>query len=172
LNRTQKSEEVDRLREALDGVPSVVLTDFQGLTVEKITELRREFRKASVRYEVVKNTLVRRAVAGTTMSVLDPLLHGNTAIAFHPEDPAAAAKILSEFVKTNEKLVIKGGWLSGTLLDTEGVKTLATMPGKDELRARLLSVFNGVPSQFVRLLNAAQSGFVRVLQARGEKLAG
>lgn len=170
MNRAQKSEMVDRLREALDGVPSLILADFQGLDVEKVTELRRQFRKAEVRYEVVKNTLVKRAVAGTSMSVIEPLLHGNTAIAYHGEDPTAPARIIAEFVKTNEKLVIKGGWLSGELLDENGVKALAALPGKDELRARLLSVFNGVPTQFVRVLCAAQSGFVRVLQARAESL--
>lgn len=170
MNRAQKSEVVERLKQALDGVPAVILTDFCGLDVEKTNELRSQFRKADVHYEVVKNTLIRRAVDGTPLEGLGEFLKGNTAIAFHRDDPVSPAKIIADFARTNEKLVIKGGWLSGKVLDEAGVKQLATLPGKDELRAKLLSVFNGVPSQFVRLLSAAQAGFVRVLQARADAL--
>ena len=170
MNRSDKSAVIDRLRGALSTVPSVVVADFKGLSVEETDGLRSELRQAGVQYEVVKNTLIRKAIEGTNLDVMAPLFKGNSAIAYHGEDPAAPAKILKNFVKTNDKLAIKGGWVDGKLLDEAGVGTLATMPGKDDLRARLLSVLNGVPTKFVRTLSAASTTFVQVLQARVQQL--
>lgn len=172
MNRTDKSAVIDRLREALADTPAVVVADFNGLTVEQSTNLRSESRKLGIHYEVVKNTLARVAIADTPKEDMQVLLKGNSAIAFHPEDPSAAAKLLREFAKSNKKLVIRGGWVDGQVLDADGVQTLSTLPGKDELRAKLLSVFNGVPTKFVRTLNAASTTFVQVLMAREQQLSG
>lgn len=170
MNRDEKTAVVDRLRADLDGVPAVVLTDFRGMTVEMTNALRTELRKADVHYEVVKNTLIRRAVTGTSMESLSDQFTGNTAMAFHAEDPAAAAKVITDFVRTNDKLKIKAGWLDGRLLDADGVDALAKLPGKDQLRGMLLSVLIGAPTKFVRLLTAGQTGFARVLKARADSL--
>jgi len=140
------------------------------MTVEETNSLRRAFRVEGVHYEVVKNTLVQQAVTGSPMDSLVPYFKGNTAIAFHPEDPVAPARVLMKFAKGNTKISVKAGWLDGRVLDAEGVKALATLPGKDELRSKLLSVFIGVPTQFVRVLIAGPQTFVQVLQARAQQL--
>jgi len=142
------------------------------MDVAGATELRRRLRKAEVHYEVVKNTLVRRAVLGTPLENLETYFKGNTAIAYHEEDPAALAKVLTDFAKENEALSLKGGWLDGELLDEAAITALSMLPGKDALRAKLLSVFIGVPTKFVRTLIAGPTTFVQVLQARQEQLEG
>ena len=170
MNRTDKTAVVERLRAALDGVPAVVLADFRGLKVSEADALRSELRAADVRFEVVKNTLIRRAVNGTSMECLDDHFHGNTAVAYHAEDPGAPARLLTKFAKDHKNLRIKAGWLDGRVLDPEGVDTLATLPGKDELRAQMLAVLVAGPTTFVRLLAAGPSGFLRLLNARAEAL--
>lgn len=171
MNRIEKAAVIERLRNELENVPAVVVTDFKGLDVASVDSLRSEMRKADISYTVVKNTLARAALAGTSKENLAPLFKGNTAIAFHEEDPAAPAKLLLEFQKTNEKLVLKGGWVEGNILDEAGVKQLSTLPGKDELRAKLLSLFKAAPTKFVRTVVAAPTAFVRVLRAREQQLA-
>lgn len=153
-------------------VPAVIVTDFKGLTVEQVTGLRSELRKADVKFEVVKNTLARQAIKGSTKENLGEMFRGNSAIAYHDDDPTAPAKILTEFAKDNDKLVLKGAWLDGKLLDPSGVEQLSKLPGKDELRGKLLSVIAGVPTKFVRTLIAGPTQFVRVLQARAQQLEG
>lgn len=170
MNRSEKSAVIERLKAALADVPSIVVTDFKGLTVEQVDELRSEMRKAEVHYEVVKNTLMRKAIEGTSQENLSPLFKGNSAIAFHADDPSVAAKILTKYAKSNEKLVLKGGWVDGQTLDAAGVEALSKLPGKDELRGRLLSVFIGVPTKFVRTLIAGPTSFAHVLTARKQQL--
>jgi len=172
LNRTEKSAVIERLKTALADVPAVVVSDFKGLTVEQVTELRSELRKADIKFEVVKNTLVRQAIKDSSKENMGELFRGNSAIAYHDDDPAAPAKILSEFAKKNKKLVLKGAWLDGKILDAAGVEQLSKLPGKDELRSKLLSVIAGVPTKFVRTLIAGPTQFVRVLQARSQQLEG
>lgn len=172
MNRTDKSAVIDRLREELADVPAVIVADFRGLTVEQTDQLRSAFRKAQVSYEVVKNTLVRMATAGTSKESLHALFKGNTAIAYHSDDPAAPARIIRDFAKDNDRLAVKGGWLGGKVLNADGVKALADMPGKDELRGGLLSVLVGGPSKFVRTLAAGPTQFLLVLRARQQHLEG
>ena len=154
MNREQKTQAIERLQGALASAPSVVIAGFSGLTVEATDKLRSELRKSGVSYEVVKNTLVKRAIAGTDKEGMSPLLKGNTAIAFHGEDPALPAKLLKGFAKTNPALTLRGGWVAGDVLDEAGVETLSKLPGKDELRAQLLSLFSAPASSFARLLQA------------------
>ena len=171
MDRNDKAGIIERLRDSLADVPAVLVTDFKGLDVESATALRDKLREAEVSYEVVKNTLAKKAIEGTPKENLSELFKGNSAIAYHAEDPAAPAKLLTEYAKDNEKLVVKGAWLDGNLLDIEGVTALSKLPGKDELRARLLSVFMGTPTKFVRTLVAAPTQFVQVLRAREQQLA-
>jgi large subunit ribosomal protein L10 len=172
LNREQKTELISRLSGALDSAPSVVIAGFSGLTVEATDDLRSRMRAAEVSYEVVKNTLIKRAIAGTDKETIAPLLKGTTAIAYHAEDPGAPAKILRDFIKDNKGLTIKGGWVDGTVLDESGVEMLSKLPGRDELRSSLLRVLNGAATKFVRVLNAAPTDMVQVLRARKESLEG
>lgn len=170
MNRTEKSAVIERLKTSLAEAPAVVVVDFKGVTVEQVNALRSEMRKAEVSFEVVKNTLVKKAIEGSSKENMGELFKGNSAIAFHAEDPAAPAKILTDFVKDNPKMVLKGGWLDGKLLDEAGVEQLSKLPGKDELRGKLLSVLAGAPTKFVRTIIAGPTQFVRVLQARAQQL--
>ena len=170
MNREQKSEVIERLSGSLADAPSVVVTSFNGLTVEATDALRSQMRSAEVNYEVVKNTLVKLAIAGTDKENMGPLFSGNTAIAYHAEDPALPAKLLKAFSKDHNALTIKGGWVDGSLLDEAGVETLSKLPGRDELRAQLLRVFNGASTQFVRVLAAGPTNFVQLLRARSDSI--
>ncbi len=154
MNREQKTQVIAKLSESLNVVPSVVVANFAGLTVEDTEKLRSQLRKAGVHYEVVKNKLAVKAVADTNKAGISAYLKGNTAIAFHSDDPVAPAKIIREFAEKNKNIKLIGGWMDGNVLDAKGVDQLATLPGKNELRGQLLSVFNGASSAFVRLLQA------------------
>ena len=96
MNRSEKATVIERLKTELDGVPSIVVADFQGLDVGSVTDLRNKFREVGVQYAVVKNTLMRKSVEGTDRETIVPLFKGNSAIAYHAEDPAAPAKVLTE----------------------------------------------------------------------------
>jgi large subunit ribosomal protein L10 len=167
MDRTQKETVVRDVRAEFDRMTSAVLTDFRGLTVEADTSLRSELRKAGVRYRVVKNTLVTKAIEGLGLDFLTPFLVGPTGIAWSQEDPSVAAKVIAKFRKTNEKLVVKCGVVEGKLLDAKAVETeLATMPGKDEVRATLLATFQAPATDFVRIIQAAPQNFLYLLDAK------
>ena len=155
-----------------------MLVDFRGLSVLKATELRNAFRKAGVDYKVVKNTLVEKAVKGTPLDndkFLQNLI-GQTAIAWSYEDPSTAAKVIKDFRKDEvvaAKLAIKCGIIENTVMDGSRVETeLATMPGKDEIRAMLLATLNAPAQCLVRQLQAAGQNLSYVLDARKRQLEG
>ena len=170
MNRTEKQTNIETLRGKLAKAHSLVLTDFRGLSVEADTKLRNEFRAAGCEYRVVKNTLLGKAVEGTPMAVLDKLLAGPTAIAYSFEDPSVPAKIAAKIAKTEEKFVIKGGYVDGKALDVKGVQALATLPGKDEMRATFLATLLAVPQNFLRLTSAAPQNLLLLLAARERAL--
>lgn len=167
----QKNTEIGEIREAFGKATSAVFVDFQGLNVESVTKLRDEFRKAGVEYRVCKNTLVWHALDGKAFrGGLEQSLRGMTGIAWSFEDPSAAAKVVKAFRKDNEKLKVKAGLVDGQVLEAKQVEeTLATMPGKDELRAQLLSVLQAPIQQFLSVLNAPATNFALVLKAKEEK---
>ncbi len=169
--RTEKAEQIDVIKAKFDKMTSAVFIDFQGMTVEEVTKLRNGLKDRGVDYKVVKNKLVRQALKGAPwLSKLDVALRGMTGIAWSYEEPSAAAKVLKEFVKENEKLKIKAGVLEGQVLDGQGVQDqLATMPGKNEARAMLLATFMAPAQRMVMLLNTPAGNFVRVLNAKKEK---
>jgi len=172
MERAQKEESIGALKADLAKAASLVLADFRGLTVNVDTGLRREFRAAGCRYQVVKNTLLGLAVKGTPMEGIESLLAGPTAIAYSFEDPAVPAKVATKIAKAEEKFVIKGGFVDGKALDLKGVQALSTLPGRDELRATFLATLQAVPQNFLRLLNAAPQNFVYLLSAREQELGG
>src|SRR5438132_7617503 len=141
MDRVTKEQQVNELKEKLAKTSSLVLADYRGIDVPTVTDLRNQFRKALCEYKVYKNTLVKLAVKGTKMEGISKHLEGPTAIIFSWESPAAPAKVATKFAKESEKFVVKGGYFEGTVLDVKGVESLATMPGKDELRAKLLATF-------------------------------
>lgn len=170
MNRTEKSVIIDRLKQdlALHG-GSLVLVQFQGMTVERANTVRREFRRADCIYEVVKNTLLRQAVSGTPMEGVAPLCKGSTAIAYSKTDPVAPARTALKCAKDHEHFVVKGGFFE-QFLDAPSVEQLSKMPSQDEMRARLLATFLAGPQQFLRLLLAAPQRFMMVLDARRREL--
>ncbi|MBZ4646694.1 MAG: large subunit ribosomal protein [Petroclostridium sp.] len=167
----QKKEVVQELVEKLKKASSGILVDYRGLTVEQDTELRNQLRKAGVEYKVVKNTLTRFAAKETGYEGLDPFLHGPTSLALTYEDPVAAAKVLTEFAKKNEKLEIKVGFVDGKVIDINGIKALADLPPREVLIAKVLGGFNAPISGFVNVLNANLRGLAVALNAIAEKKA-
>jgi large subunit ribosomal protein L10 len=170
--REGKSALIGEVKGKFDKATSAVLLDYKGMNVENLTKLRANFRKAGVEYKVVKNTLVKQALKESSYSgKLDNALVGMTGIAWSYEDPSAAAKVVKAFKKdegdAGEKLKVKAGLIDGSVLDANAVENqLATMPGKDELRAQLLATLQAPLSQFVMLLNAPAQNFVYLLSAK------
>lgn len=168
MERSQKEAIVGSVREKFERMSSAVFLDFKGLNVEAVTKLRDEFRKSGVEYRVVKNTLVRHAIKEHPWAQgLSKSLTGMTGVAWSFEDPSAAAKVIKAFRKDNQKLEIKAGLIEGQILSGEAVESqLATMPGKDELRARLLATLQAPLQQFVQQLNAPLQNFAYLLKAK------
>ena len=171
MERAVKEENIAALKGDLAKATSLVLADFRGITVKNDTALRREFRLSGCKYQVVKNTLLGRAVEGTAMAGLEKLFKGPTAIAYSFEDPAAPAKVATKVAKAEEKFVIKGGYLDGRTLDKKGVEQLSNLPGKNEIRATFLATLLAVPQNFLRLTTAAQQNFALLLAARERALS-
>ena len=151
MNRTEKAEVISALKSKADSASIAIVTDFKGLKVEEMTELRAMLREAGVDYQVVKNTLARIAFDGGPHEVLKDDLKENCAVAFGYEDPVAAAKALSEYGKKNKKFNVRFGSLEGKMLDEAAMKELSKLPGKSELLAKLLGTMNAVPTNFVCL---------------------
>jgi len=162
MNRSEKAAVVEDIGAQVADAQAIVVAEYRGLEVEAITALRRKARGAGVHLRVLKNTLARRAVAGTPFEVLadqlvGPLIYGIST------DPVAAARVLNDFARGNQKLVLKAGAMRGSLMDAEAVKALATLPSREELLARLLGTMQAPVATFVRTLNEIPARFVRTL---------
>jgi large subunit ribosomal protein L10 len=170
MDRTGRNTQIGFIKSRFDKMTAAVFLDFKGMKVEEVTKMRAEFRKAGVEYKVVKNTLVKTALKDAPYKAqLKDALVGMTGIAWSYEDPSAAAKVVKAFRKdpAGEKLQIKAGLIEGAVLDAKGVEEqLATMPGKNELRAMLLATLQAPLQNFVALLAAPQQNFVYVLSAK------
>jgi large subunit ribosomal protein L10 len=171
MEKNQKLALASEVKDRFGRMTSVVLLDFKGLTVDAVTKLRNEFRKQGVEYRVVKNTLIKQAIKGQPWAdAFGKSLVGMTGVAWSYEDPSAAAKVVKAFRKDNEKLKVKGGLVDGQIVPADRVETdLASMPGKDELRAQLLATLSAPLTQFVQLLQAPAQNFVYVLKAKEEQ---
>lgn len=143
---------------------SVVAAEYRGLTVAKLTDLRAKARNSGVYLRVVKNTLARRAVADTPFKVLAEQMSGPLAYGISA-DPVAAAKVLSDYAKSNDKLVIKGGAMANQVMSAKDVVRLASMPSREQLLAQLLGTMLAPVSKFVQTLNEVPGKFVRTLAA-------
>lgn len=180
MNRTQKTEEISRVRERFEGAAAVVLLNFQGLNVQTVTDLRREFKKAGVEYRVVKNTLIRQAikegaykvVAGNyetrdKKSVHDSL-RGMTGVAWCKEDPSIAAKVIEKFKKDKgvaaDSLKVKAGLLGGQVREREWVeKEMGKLPGLKETQASVLATLQAPAQNLVAMINAPAQNLVYLL---------
>jgi large subunit ribosomal protein L10 len=166
MDRNVKESQVEELKEKLAKTASIVLADYRGIDVPTVTAMRDEFRKVQCEYKVYKNTLVKLAIKGTKMEGMGKHLEGPTAIIFSWESPSAPAKVATKLAKDQEKFVVKGGYFEGSTLDAKGVEGLASMPGKDELRAKLLATFMAPATDLVRTINAGAQNFMYLLAAK------
>lgn len=173
MDRTQKQEQIELIGDRFSRSAAAVLTDFRGLDVESMNALRAQFRAEGIEYKVVKNTLIQKAVKDEAFAEsLDPHLVEPTAVAWAYDDPVAPARVAVNFAKDNEDLRVKCAVLDGDVLDPEAVKRLSKMPGRDEIRAKLLATFMAPAQGMVRLLAAAPTNFMYLLDARKRELGG
>jgi len=164
LTLDEKKAVVAEVSGKLKDAQAAMLAEYRGLSVAQMTVLRRKAYDSKVYLRVVKNTLARRAVEGTSFECLKDQMTGPLAFAVSA-DPVAVAKILSEFAKDNEALKIKAGAMGGKLMSIEQIKALATLPGREQLLAQLLGTMQAPIQKFVQTLNEVPAKFVRTLAA-------
>ena len=171
LSLEQKQATVSEVQTKLAGAQAVIVAEYRGLNVERVTQLRSKARKSGVYLRVLKNTLARRAVKGTPFEKLadqmvGPLMYGIS------QDPVAGAKVLSEFAKEHELLVIKAGAMPNALMSVQDIKALAQLPSREQLIATLLGTLQAPMAKLVRTLNEVPARFVRTLAAYRDAKSG
>ena len=147
-----KTSTIDEIKDNFDGAQGVVVVNYSGLTVEQDTQLRKQLREAGVVYKVYKNTLVKRAIAGTEFEPMTEALEGPNAIAICKEDATAPARVLANFAKTADALELKCGVVEGTYYDATGIAAIASIPSRDELLAKFLGSIQSPITNFARVI--------------------
>ena len=170
MDRSQKADLVDELKQVFSETSVVVVTRNLGLTVAQSTTLRNRMRDSGARYKVAKNRLALIALEGTRYQPLSDLLTGPIALATS-DDPVAAAKAVVEFARTNDRLEIVGGAMGNTLLDVSGIKALAELPSLDELRAKIIGLVQAPAAKIARTINEPGAQLARVIGAFAAKEA-
>lgn len=161
--RAAKAAVVNEIEEKLKRATAVVLTDYRGLKVHELAELRRELRAQGVEYTVYKNTLARRAADSSELGALVEYLQGPTAIAFGFDDPIAAARSISSFAKTHAQLSVKGGLLEGRVIDAAAIRLLAALPSREVLLAKLAGTLQAPITGLATVLNGPIRGLALAL---------
>jgi len=161
----EKAQTVAAVHRLLKSAKMAIVTEYRGLSVAQMTRLRREIRGVSGEYQVIKNTLVRRALKDTAFGDLEKLLEGPNGWVFAYDDPVVLSKTLIKFADSNDKLAIKGGMFEGRFMDTAGVKVLSQMPSKPELQAKLLAMINAPATQLLRTIQEPGAQMVRLLES-------
>jgi large subunit ribosomal protein L10 len=172
MNRAKKDEVVEQLIARLEQSPNLYLTDFTGLAVKPMTDLRRRLREAGVGYAVVKNSLVLRAFASASVKGLEDVVSGPTAVVFAGEEPVTAAKLLAQFKKDHEQLTLKAGLVEGRRLEAEEIIRLATLPSRQELLGQLAGAMQAPLQGFVGALSGLLQQFVGAVEALRAQRAG
>lgn len=172
MGREEKATSIAELREKLGDARGAVLTDFRGLSVAEITELRTLLRKSAVEYKVVKNTLAKRAVQDTGLAGLASYLEGPTAIAISRTDPVAASKAVSAWAKGRQAFTIKGGLVEGRVVGPTEIADLADLPSREVLLARMAGAFQAPLVGLAQVLSASLRGLASVLDQVRQKKEG
>jgi large subunit ribosomal protein L10 len=165
LRKEQKQAVVQDMTERLDRAHALILTNFSGLSVEAMTGLRQQITSKGYEYVGVKNTLLKRAAQGKDAEAISDQMVGPNGVGISYSDPVDLAKLLVEFAKTNNKLEIKGGLLSGKAMSADGVVALSKLPSREARIAAMLGAMNGVPRNLVSVLAAVPRGLLNVLKA-------
>jgi large subunit ribosomal protein L10 len=161
---------VEDLKGRFDSAPLVILTDWKGSTVQEMDALRRACEPVGVHFQVVKNTLCRRAISGTDMDKLASHFKGNIGVLFAGDDPIAAAKLFRDQSKDNAKLICRAGFFEGDVLDPAGVEAVATLPSREELLSTLLRTIQEGPRQIMGVIRAPARDLLYLLSNYAEKL--
>jgi large subunit ribosomal protein L10 len=170
VGREEKATSIAEIREKLSDARGAVLTDFRGLSVADITELRTLLRKSAVEYKVVKNTLAKRAIADTGLADLAAYLEGPTAIAISQTDPVAASKAVTTWAKGRQTFTVKGGIVEGRVVGPSEIADIADLPSREVLLGRMAGAFQAPLVGLVQVLSASLRGFASVLdQVRQRK---
>ena len=169
LNLEAKKAIVEEIAGVAAEAPSAIAAEYIGLTVAEMTELRNSAREAGVYLKVVRNTLARRAFENTSFECMRESMVGPLVLAFSNDEPGSAARVVRDFAKENDKLVVKLVALDGELLDPSELGRLASMPSQDEARAMLLGLFFAPLTKFVRTVSEPTTKFARVLGSKRDK---
>lgn len=177
MERAEKQAEIESLNDHMNRSQIAICADYRGLTVAEVTEFRKNLKKSGSFAKVVKNTLGRLAAdkayaqsEAADIEKFKKMLEGPSMMVFSYEDPIAPSKAVTDFAKTHDKLKIKGAFFEGAYVDEAGVKTLSSMPGREELLGKLLALINAPATQLLRLMQAPGTQVVRVLDAQKTKI--
>ncbi len=174
MQTQEKQVVIEELTGAFQGASATYFVDYRGCTCSELTAVRGKLRTTSSKFQVVKNTLAKRALkevkeASNFLDALDPFLKGPTAVVWAEKDPVQSAKVLVDFAKENQKFQLKAGIVDGALVSAADIEALSKMPSKEELQAKLLGLLNTAVAQVLRVVNAPGTQLVRTLEAwRGE----
>ena len=168
MDRAQKQESIESLKSVFAGAGAVVVTHYTGMTVAEMTELRARLRKEDATFQVVKNTLVQKALDGSIGEAGDALFTGPVAIAYAP-DPVSAAKVATQYAKENDKFTIIGGLMGQEVLDKSAVGNLATLPSLDQLRGKIIGLLQAPATKVAGVLQAPAAQLARVMSAYAAK---
>jgi large subunit ribosomal protein L10 len=169
-SRASKDATLSEMAQRLSKAPMIVIADYRGTTVKDITAFRSSLKKAGLHYEVVKNTIAKRALQGTPMENFTKSVTGMSGWVFSNEDAIASAKVIRDIGKSFKTIEIKGGWFDGTVLDAAAVAKVAELPSKEELHAQLLATIQEAPTKVVRVLQAPARDLLYLLQNFANKL--
>jgi large subunit ribosomal protein L10 len=161
MPNAQKTEALSAIKEDLKDITAMWVVDYRGLSVKEAQDLRRSIRKSGAHMTVYKNTLMRIALKDAGLPEVDDMLAGPNAFVFAKDDAAAAAKAVNDFAKDNEKLVIKGGYMEGEVVDAETVKAIASLPSREELMGKMAGLISGIARGLAVSINGVPRGLAQ-----------